>query len=269
MISSDSSSVLELDWFCGILSAATQNMRISVMTYNIHSCIGVDGQVSPMRIAEVISEYAPDMVALQEVDNEIARTGMVNQVAVIGEALGMSYHFHPNTPFNGGHFGNALLSRHSLRIVKTGLFPRYQCRRELERRGAILAEVEIEARCIRVLNTHLGLRRMERKAQVEKLLGHEWVGLTNRSFPVILCGDFNAHPLSMVCRLLKRQFRDVQGCLRRQRSRKTWHSNYPIVRIDHVFVSPDFTVRDVLVPRTARTRIASDHLPVIAHLEIC
>ena len=45
-----------------------QTRSLRVMTYNVHSCVGIDGRLSPRRVARVIARYQPDVVALQEVD---------------------------------------------------------------------------------------------------------------------------------------------------------------------------------------------------------
>src|SRR5690606_32470965 len=45
---------------------ATQRETLTVMTYNVHRCIGVDGKLSPERIARVIARHSPDIVVLQE-----------------------------------------------------------------------------------------------------------------------------------------------------------------------------------------------------------
>ncbi|MGD9299939.1 MAG: hypothetical protein PVI13_00085 [Desulfobacterales bacterium] len=43
------------------------------MTYNVHSCVGMDKKVNPERIAKVIGDTAPDIIALQKVDHGITR----------------------------------------------------------------------------------------------------------------------------------------------------------------------------------------------------
>ena len=71
------------------------NSNIRAMTYNIHSCVNMDGKVRPERIAGVIDELSPDVVALQEVDASIPRTHRQYQAKIIGEMLGMDFRFFP------------------------------------------------------------------------------------------------------------------------------------------------------------------------------
>src|SRR5438105_2282237 len=68
---------------------------LRILTYNVHSCIGLDGHLSPERIARVIARHAPDIVALQEIDVERSRTGHLDQARAIADALEMSLAFHP------------------------------------------------------------------------------------------------------------------------------------------------------------------------------
>ncbi|MGA2193495.1 MAG: endonuclease/exonuclease/phosphatase family protein [Nitrospirota bacterium] len=62
---------------------------ISVLTYNVHGCAGLDNEISPSRIAEVVAQYSPDVVALQELDTGRRRSGLVNQPEVIAGHLNM------------------------------------------------------------------------------------------------------------------------------------------------------------------------------------
>jgi len=74
---------------------ATDPWTFRIMTYNIHSCIGMDGKISPERISRVIAQCSPDVVALQELDVGRARTDRVDQADLIAQYLQMDYHFLP------------------------------------------------------------------------------------------------------------------------------------------------------------------------------
>lgn len=241
---------------------------LSIMTYNVHSCIGRDGRTSPFRIANVIAQYRPDIVALQELDNGRVRTGQIHQAKVIAEHLEMDFHFHPSFELEDEQYGNALLSRFPLQLLKAGPLPTFNGRRALEQRGAIWASVAINGRDIHIITTHLGLDRRERMAQTEELLSEGWLAHPECCAPLILCGDFNALPLSPVYRKFRGALRDVQRSMNGSRPLRTYPSLYPLARIDHVFVSPEFTVEGVEVPRTRITKIASDHLPLIVTVGI-
>lgn len=239
------------------------------MTYNVHSCIGTDRQLSPLRIAEVIDRCNPDIVALQELDAGLERTGMIDQAHLIAMTLEMSFHFHSSIHLKEGGYGNAVLSRWPVQLIKAGAIPTDPLHPSFERRGAIWAEVELPHGSVQVLATHFGLNRGERGCQARAITGAEWLGHPECRSPAILCGDFNALAGSSVYRLLTRHLHDVQrGVKGSFLPRGTWPAQLPIMRIDHLFVTRDLKVWSVSVPRTPLTRLASDHLPLVATLEL-
>lgn len=238
----------------------------SVMTYNVHSCIGTDGKISPLRIADVIDCLNPDIVALQELDAGLERTERTDQAHLIAQTLEMSFHFHSSIQVQEGGYGNAVLSRTPVRLVKAGPVPAEPVHPAYERRGAVWAEVELHGAKVQVLATHFGLNRRERVLQALAMTGPEWMGHSECRAPAVLCGDFNALAGSSVYRLLTRDLADVQR-LKGRVPRGTWPVQLPFMRIDHLFVTPNLKVRSVTVPRTALTRVASDHLPLMATLE--
>jgi endonuclease/exonuclease/phosphatase family metal-dependent hydrolase len=241
---------------------------ITVMTYNVHSGVGVDGKLSPLRIARVIEESHPDLVALQELDSGLVRSEMVDQAHLIARTLEMSYHFHASLRVEEGGYGNAILSRTPLRLIKAGPLPAEPVHPFFERRGAVWVETELEGTTLQIITTHFGLDRRERARQAEAITGPEWLGHPDCRLPVVLCGDFNALPRSPVYRRLSRQLRDAQRALRWTRPRGTFPVQLPLMRIDHLFHSPDLKVLGVSVPRTSLTRLASDHLPLVVTLEL-
>jgi endonuclease/exonuclease/phosphatase family metal-dependent hydrolase len=240
----------------------------SVMTYNVHSCIGMDGKISPLRIAEVIARYHPDVVALQELDAGLVRTDKIDQAHLIAMTLEMSFHFHSSIQVEDGGYGNAVLCRSQVRLVKAGALPAEPLHPFFERRGAVWAEVELEGSKIQVMTTHFGLDRRERNRQAESLTGPEWLGHPEFRTPAVLCGDFNALPGSAAYRRITRQLRDAQRGLKGLRLKGTWPVQLPLMRIDHLFITPDLRVRSITIPRTPLTRLASDHLPLIVTLEL-
>ena len=147
-----------------------------LITYNVHRCLGLDGSLSPERIADVIAPFEPDVVALQELDVFRARTGGVDQAHAIANALGMQMHFHPALRVMEELYGDAILTPRPSRLVKAGALPGLAGRPGLEPRGALWAAIQIGGVDVQMINTHLGLRRRERLAQVNALMGPEWIG---------------------------------------------------------------------------------------------
>lgn len=245
---------------------AAHSLRI--VTYNVHSCLGLDGQLSPARIARVIAQCDPDVVALQELDVRRPRTRGMDQAHAIAAELGMEFQFHPAIAVEEEQYGDAVLSRLPLRLVRAGPLPTDPRRKNLEPRGALWVAFHFQGQEFQLINTHLGLSAVERLAQVEALLGPDWAGHTECRAPLVLCGDFNALPRSKPHRRLCQKLRDAQLALDGHRPRRTFFSRFPLGRIDHVFLSDGLSVVAIDVPRSQLAGIASDHLPLVVELRL-
>ncbi|MEX0716488.1 MAG: glycosyltransferase [Planctomycetaceae bacterium] len=239
---------------------------LRIATYNVHSCIGLDGRLSPRRIARVLAAAAPDVIALQELDVGRGRSGFIDQAEQITRALEMEFHFHPSFRIEEEQFGTAILSRLPIELVRTGILPCGRAWREP--RGALWIEVEVDGEPVQIVNTHLGLSAAERELQIDELLGPEWLGRIEPEQPVVLCGDFNMLPRSRGYRRIAARLRDVQTVVDRHSPLRTWFGPFPLTRIDHVFIGDRLRVRRIEVPRTRLSRIASDHLPLVVDLEV-
>jgi len=239
-----------------------------ILTYNVRRCLGTDGRLSPGRIADVIAAYEPDVVALQELDVRRARTGSVDQAHAIAQALGMQMHFHASLRVMEEEYGNAILTHRPSQLVKAGPLPRGTGRRAPEPRGALWASIDLGGMDVQVITTHLGLRRNERLAQVDHLLGPQWLGHSACREPVIFLGDLNASPRSRAYRRLASRLRDVQEAVSHQRAKPTFPSRLPVLRIDHVFVSRAIHVLRVESVRSPAARVASDHLPLMVEFQV-
>lgn len=248
--------------------ADEERRTIRIMTYNVHSCIGMDGKVSPRRIARVIGQYEPDIVALQELDMGRARTGTVDQPHLIAKELEMLYHFHPSFEVEEEKYGNAVLSRYPMDLVCAMKLPKLKSKLSLEPRGAIWVSVEIGGVRLQIINTHLSFYRPECEYQVRTLMSPEWIGHAHCAPPAVLCGDFNCVPRSGAWRMINERLGDAQHLLDNHRPLATWFGHYPIGRIDHVFVSSGIKVSAIEVPQTQLNKLASDHLPLIVDVEI-
>jgi endonuclease/exonuclease/phosphatase family metal-dependent hydrolase len=235
------------------------------MTYNVHRCLGTDGVLSPERIAEVIASCRPDIVGLQELDVRRRRTGGIDQVERIARLLRMDYHFHPALRVMDELYGDAILTARPSTLVKAGPLPG---RSRLEPRGALWAEVDAGEAPLQVINTHLGLRGTERRVQIERLLGPDWLGSPACRPPLVLMGDLNAPPGTAGYRRMRGHLADARRTPRVGRPRATFPARLPFWRLDHVFVGPGIEVLAATTFTSPLARIASDHLPVIVDLRI-
>ena len=136
-------------------TGASAAAALRILTYNVHGCRGTDGRLSPERIAAVIAEARPDVVALQELDAGRARSGGLDQAHAIARGLGMRFHFRAALHVEEERYGDAVLSALPLRLVKAGPLPGQP---SLEPRGALWVSVDLGGGTeLQVVNTHLGL----------------------------------------------------------------------------------------------------------------
>jgi endonuclease/exonuclease/phosphatase family metal-dependent hydrolase len=238
-----------------------------LLTYNVHRCVGVDRKLDVGRIADVIAEHEPDVVCLQELDVGRARTGHVDQAQSIADRLAMAFHFHAAMRVETEQYGDAILTPHPERLVKSGPLPTIRGVPGLEPRGALWAAIEIGGRTLNVINTHLGLVPREQRLQAAALIGDGWLGHADCTGPTLLTGDFNATSVTRPYQALTSRLSDCQRALNLRPSVKTFPSSFPAIRIDHCFTSREIKVTGVSAPFSPLARMASDHLPLIVDFE--
>jgi endonuclease/exonuclease/phosphatase family metal-dependent hydrolase len=236
---------------------------LKIMSYNVHSCIGTDRKLDPGRVTEVIADVEPDIIGLQELDVGRSRTGGVDQAHIIASMLDMKFHFHAALNVEEERYGDAILTTLPMRLAKADMLPSHG-----EQRGALWVEITAGEKRLQVFNTHLGLRRGDRLRQTAVLHGHDWLGHSRcRDKPQILIGDMNSVTSSRVYRNLVNGLKDVQDVCKEQ-PRPTFPSRFPLLRLDHIFVSRDIRVLDAAVVTSRLARRASDHLPLVATIEV-
>ncbi|MEJ2524783.1 MAG: endonuclease/exonuclease/phosphatase family protein [Desulfuromonadales bacterium] len=227
----------------------TGNGILRLATWNIHMAVGLDRRRDLGRIATVIRQIDPDVIGLQEVDNHVDDQG--DDVQGLRNMTGLEVHVGPTLQKPTGDYGNALLTRLPVRQIE---------RHEIsvpgrEPRGLLIAHLDWQGGIIRVAVTHLGLRPGERRLQVRQLI--ENLSADNPS-PLVLMGDFNewlfwGRPL----RWLYRHFG-------RSRSPATFPAVWPFLRLDHILSDPHERLHSLETVRNRLTRVASDHLPLVA-----
>ena len=239
-----------------------------IVTYNVHRCVGTDRRLDVGRVAQVLAQLEPDIVALQELDVGRARTGGVDQAHEIARRLDMACHFNAALTVEEERYGDAILTRYPERLMQVGPLPGHPAIRALEPRGALWVEVEVEGAPVQIINTHLGLVPKEQQIQARCLAGAGWLKHPNCQGPTILLGDFNATATSVVYRTFLTTLAAARTLAKVKTSTATFPSQLPVLRIDHLFVSPQITVSDVFAPFTPLTRVASDHLPLVMDFEV-
>jgi endonuclease/exonuclease/phosphatase family metal-dependent hydrolase len=238
---------------------------LRVVTYNIHAGHDAHGEPSMDRLAALIDSLGADVVLLQEVDRGTARSGEVDQLQVLAEATGMHGFFAKAIDFDGGEYGNALLSRHPLRetaaIPLPVEVPEELADRYYEARVLLHAVVETPAGPVHVLNTHLDHHAdpVFRHPQFFRMLAHLAAAVPPGA-PVILGGDLNAEPDAAEIRALRLELRDAWAeC--GEGPGFTFRADDPHRRIDYLWTRGLACTAAEVVPT-----LVSDHRPLVAEL---
>jgi len=223
---------------------------LRVATYNVHDCIGRDGAYAPERIAAIINELRADLVALQEITLDHAG----DVVALLERTTAMQAIDGTLFERGAGRYGNLLLTRVPV-VAQTLRDISFAGR---EPRGLIQATVVTEGRVCVVLATHLGLSRRERRRQILKIVAL----LPNEDLPVILMGDFNIWEGLSAFRPLTNFGFIATGT----RSYPTW--SRPFLPLDRILVRKPGRILASWHQEGRVARIASDHFPVVANVEV-
>lgn len=237
---------------------------IRVATYNVHKCRGMDRQVKPSRIAEVIEEMKVDVIGLQEVLSIGGGTPDLNQASYLANKLEMNLTVGENRRIAGGSYGNVVLSRFPLRS---------ECNLDVtiagyEPRGCLRTDVQLPSgRTLQVFNVHFGTGFLERRQQARMLLERDLLRRQGPNCPRILMGDFNEWTAGHLTRVLRSEFQtaDIRTHMGRKR---TYPGLLPFMHLDHIYYDRDLTVANVCLHRSSRALLASDHLPIMADFHI-
>ncbi len=240
-------------------------MRFTVVTWNIHKGIGgADRRYRVERIVQTLADLRPDVALLQEVAEDMPRSRFHDQAQLLSEELGMRHvAFGPEHRFSVGGYGNAILSRwplYDIHHLDLTIGTR-------KKRGALQARARVRfgrhSRSVVLHDLHLGLAGSERGRQLERFLSSDpFRGLHQRT-PIVLGGDLND-----LWGTLGPAYLLPAGFSRAGPLANTFPAWLPARPLDGLYVRGDLQVRDAGPVRSPITRRASDHLPLVAHLEL-
>ena len=228
--------------------------RVRLASYNVHRAVGRDGRADPERILAVLKEIDADVYALQEVEAHDSGGAMLEYLAkeMDAEAIAGSTMLR-----HDGHYGNGLIARCHC-IVRSELVDLSW--RDREPRGAISADLDFgTGQLLKVVATHLGLRPAERRDQVERLVQlFSW----HEQERAVLMGDLNEWFL------WGRPLKKLHQYFDATRAVATFPSNKPVFALDRLWTHPGSILRELKAHVSPLARVASDHLPLVAEIEL-
>ncbi|MCH7666928.1 MAG: endonuclease/exonuclease/phosphatase family protein [Acidobacteria bacterium] len=248
-------------------------MKLRVLTYNIHRAIGVDRAFRPGRVAEILAHHDADVVLLQEVDDAVPRSLHLDLARELAEELGYPYRaVGHNVSLRKGRYGNATLSRYPIereRNIDLTIGRR-------KRRGCQHTTIRVEKLAghphrLEVFNLHLGLSARERRQQVGLLASSKEFSVLRHDTACIVGGDFNDWRS-----LLRRFFVEVLDfdCATESLTRRGWSpirtypSFSPQGALDRLYFRGALERMMARRCRLRVSKVASDHLPIVADFEL-
>lgn len=238
---------------------------IRILCYNIHYGQGTDGEYDIARLANVIKQTRPDLVALQEVDVGVKRSGRVHQARRLAELTGMAVRLGPTQHYQGGLYGNAVLTRYDILDVLIQPLPYSEStpQKTTYPRGAIAVTVRTPGgQPVRFISTHFQHNVPEDRLAEAKAINRLFAS-DDDSTPTILAGDMNATPESEPIKILLQEWQVAIETPPAPSAPAT----APRTRIDYVFFRPADKFQ-LVSTNVIDEPVASDHLPVFAEFEM-
>jgi len=222
-----------------------------LMTYNVRSCLGMDGRRDIVRVAKLIRDSNADLVCLQELDDHLPRSGFRSQPREIEGATGLRFVFQRTIDLRLAGYGIAIGTRFPVEEIRTHTLPS-----EGEPRGCLELRVATPSGPLYVMCAHLGLSDEERVLQVDAIATR----VRDLTGMVVLGGDFNESIDGRAVTQLTQETRLHDAW---PDGPPTFPADAPTSRIDMVFHSAAVRVAGTAILESQ----ASDHLPVIVDFQ--
>ncbi len=242
-------------------------MKFRVLSYNIHRAIGVDRRFRPERIVKIIANYDADIVLLQEVDEGAPRSRELDLAKELAIELGFPYRaMGHNVTLRKGRYGNATLSRFPILSERN-----IDLTIDLwKRRGCQHTAIALDGRHDRrldVFNLHLGLSAGQRARQIELLARSSEMTALSPAAACLVGGDFNDWRSQLVPFLTQgMNFRSATDSAT-GRPLLTYPSFFPRGPLDRIYFRGPLVLDSAYRCRHRLSRVASDHLPIVADFE--
>ena len=249
---------------CAVQGAEKPN-HLRILCYNIHYGQGMDGKYNIERLAEVIKKEKPDIVALQEVDVHVKRSGRVHQAQKLAKLTGMKVRFGPTQHYEGGLFGNAVLTNLPILDVMIQPLPYTESTPEKTTypRAAIAVIVrEPMGTKLRFISTHFQ-HNVPDDREKEATAINKHFAQQDDHIPTILAGDMNAKPDSKPIEILKKKWSIAND----DDFAPSAPSVNPRWRIDYICYRSANRLK-LISAKVIAEKMASDHRPVFALFEL-
>jgi endonuclease/exonuclease/phosphatase family metal-dependent hydrolase len=246
---------------------------ITVASYNMRKAIGLDRRRDPQRVLDVLHEIDADVVALQEADKRFGGRGAavphelidthgvykpvhlgVRHRRVLDKARKHTDKLLKLNTRNIGWHGNAIRVKRHIGVLDCAVLELPT----LEPRGAVMAELLIGDRPVRVVGMHLDLSGIWRRRQMRTIL--EAIASRPQRIPTVLMGHTT-------------EWRTDAGCLKELEPEfhvaptgPSFHARHPVAALDRIIVHKDLRIEAAGVHMSHNARRASDHLPIWARL---
>jgi endonuclease/exonuclease/phosphatase family metal-dependent hydrolase len=248
-------------------------MRLRVVSYNIHRAIGVDRLFRPERIVEILAHHAGDVVLLQEVDEGAPRSREMDLALELADALGYPhYAVGHNVSLRRGRYGNATLSRYPIaRERNIDLTIGRRKRRGCQHTTITVEKMRGHSHVLDVFNLHLGLSVRERGQQVGLLASSSEFLTLATGAACLVGGDFNDWRSLLVpffVDALRFHCSSSAHGEPERRSMRTYPSFSPRGALDRIYFRGPIRLLASRRCRMKLSRVASDHLPIIADFEL-
>lgn len=247
-------------------------MLLKILTYNIHRAIGVDRRFRPERIVDILTHHDADLALLQEVDEGVPRSRELDLARVLGHEAGYPHVAAGyNVSLRKGRYGNAVLSRWPLtlhRNIDLTIDGR-------KRRGCLHATMTIEKpnaapRELHVFNLHLGLSARERARQIGMLSRCPEFAAVPEGAACVIAGDFNDWRALLVPIFV--EILEFKSATRHrfggQAAIRTYPAFSPTGALDRIYFRGPLRLLGAHSCRLRVSRVASDHLPLVAEFEL-
>jgi len=254
--------------------------KVRIVTFNIAHGRGlapIQGMTTGRRIrarllkiAALLAGLRPDIVALQEIDENSRWAGNFDHLEFLREAGGFEHAVFGINNRRAGllnlSYGNAILSRHPIVEWENIAFGR----RSVGEKGFLFAEIDLQGRRVPVANMHLHYRsRLHRFEQVDRFLAYlndkQRLRRTHWAVPPVVCGDLNnTQKSSDATASLLSHLHDYGDYSLHPREGRTFPSPLPSRTLDFVFLPPGVTRAESHIVRT----FLSDHRPVAVDFEL-